>query len=111
LKLTPIAAAVRSKTVFSCAMSRYWPVESQSCATSRPGERCQMMAMRSGSGYDSGRRISAFATLKTAALAPKAIASDSTAAAVNAGAPASRRRACRTSCRQMSIGPFAGDGE
>jgi hypothetical protein len=85
LKLAPIVAATSLKTWLSVRMSRYWPVENQSCATLSPGERCQRIAIRSASSYGSGRSSNAFVTLKIAVLAPIPNASDATATAVNAG--------------------------
>ena len=49
LKLAPIVAATSVKTWLSARMSRYWPVENQSCCTPSPGDRCQRMAMRPAS--------------------------------------------------------------
>ena len=59
--------------------------------------------MRSASGYGSGRRISAFVTLKIALFAPIPMASDSTATAVKPRDFASTRSPCRRSFHQVSI--------
>ena len=58
--------------------------------------------MRSACGYGSGRRSSAFVTLKIALFAPMPIASERTATAVKPRDLASTRNPCRTSCRQLS---------
>jgi hypothetical protein len=74
---------------FSLPMSMYCPGDGQSCGMLIPGERSHSTARRSGSGYGSGRNISALTTLKTAVLAPIPIASDATMTKVS---PALRLR-------------------
>src|SRR5262245_3927489 len=62
-----------------------------------PGERFQRMTRRSGFGYGSGRSRSALATVKTAALAPTPIASESITDAVKPRLRRRPRRAWRMS--------------
>src|SRR6476620_6089765 len=103
LQLAPMAAATCSNAVVPDLMSRYWPTESQSRGTLRPGDRCQTIAIRSALLYGSGRRISALATLKIAVFAPMPIASETIAIAANTGDLPSTRTPWRRSLRQVAI--------
>ncbi|MEI9972124.1 MAG: hypothetical protein WDO73_08725 [Ignavibacteriota bacterium] len=58
---------------------------------------------RSGFGYASGRRKMEFTTLKMSALAPIPSASVTSAAAVNPGLRRKRRKAWRSSWKDLSI--------
>jgi hypothetical protein len=69
-----------------------------------PGERSHRTTSRSGSGYGSGFRRSAFTTLKIAVLAPMPMASEATITSVNAGLRFKVRSAYRKSCMKVCIG-------
>jgi len=78
-------------------ISKYCAVENQSSAMFSPGDRFQRITSRSGFLYGSGRSSNALVTLKSAALAPIPMASDSTAARVKPGCDTNPRIAYRRS--------------
>src|SRR5579864_548923 len=92
-------------------MSKYWPVENQSSAMFRPGDRFQRMTRRSAFANGNGRIKRAWVTLNTAVLAPMLVARVRTAAAVKPGDWRNVRAAERRSSKMPIPGLTVKSGE